>query len=184
MIQINNGYKDYYYLVDGKIYNKKTNRYIKADSRNQIKLTREDGTTAHTTLNRIYKAVYGCDYAIDNTDSFDGEQWKQIKAGYPYFISSFGRVKSNVFQESKILKPSIESGYARIKLDLGEGLVNYSIHKLVYFTFNDKQINPFLECHHLDGNPLNNMLNNIVYLTHEQHLKAHKLMNQENKSNE
>ena len=57
----------------------------------------------------------------------------------------------------------------------GSGLVNILVHHAVYAWFHG-EIPYSKEIHHRDGNCLNNNLDNLVALTHAEHVKEHKRM--------
>lgn len=183
MIQINNGYKDFYYLDGEKIYNAKSKKYLKPDKRGCYYLVKENGKAHHTSINSILKLVCGLSYAIDNIKDLPGEEWKEIKPGCLYSCSNYGRIKSNVFRQSRLLTPDTTTGYARIKIDIGDGTKNYLIHKLVCLLFLDKPKEAFMEVHHISGNRLDNYYKNLCYLTHEEHCKIHQQMRKEKESN-
>ena len=68
----------------------------------------------------------------------------------------------------KNLKGSKTNGYIYVQLDFGEGnLKNFAIHRLLaeYFIPNPegKEI-----VHHIDGNPLNNNLSNLAWVTQQE----------------
>lgn len=47
---------------------------------------------------------------------YENEYWKNIKEFPRYFISNYGRVKSKVGKEERILIPNIIKGYEYVKL--------------------------------------------------------------------
>lgn len=87
------------------------------------------------------------------------EEWKDIK-GFEgiYQISNYGRIKSLI--RNKIRKLTINrDGYIVISLRKKF----FQIHRLVLSTF--YPINLFMECNHIDGNKLNNKLDNLEWVT-------------------
>lgn len=107
------------------------------------------------------------------------EIWKDIK-GYEgiYKVSNLGRVSSTL--RNSILKPQInEHGYERIGLRKPGCRKFEYIHRLVASSFlenleNKPQVN------HVDGNPLNNSLSNLEWVTQDenaQHASKFKLLN-------
>lgn len=57
----------------------------------------------------------------------------------------------------------------------GSGLVNILLHQVVYAWFKG-EIPYSKELHHRDGNHLNNSIDNLVALTHSEHVQEHKRM--------
>lgn len=105
------------------------------------------------------------------------EIWKPI-SGYEnlYDVSSLGRIRSyprngTRDKEIHILHPSIDSrGYCRVALCKDNTMKQYSIHRLVLKTFTPVDKTE-LEVNHIDGNPRNNTLDNLEWVTpSENHL--------------
>lgn len=99
------------------------------------------------------------------------EIWRNI-IGYEgtYLISNFGNIKSlpRKNTKGKVLNPSKNNrGYLRVTLSV-EGKTRYdSVHRLVAETFipNPKKLP---EVNHLDGNKLNNNVENLEWVTKGQ----------------
>lgn len=174
MIQINNGFKEYYYIdSEYKVYNSKIKRHLKIDSGGCYKLLRQNDTVCHISYNTLLKLVFGPTFVLNDIISLPNEQWKQLNDS-PYLCSQFGRIKSNKQLNSKILTTDKSNGYERLKIDIGYGQKNYYVHKLVAMCFLEPPKEPFMCCHHLDFNKLNNNYSNLVYLTNDEHIKIHK----------
>ena len=63
MIQINNGYAEYYYLLsDGRVYNAEKDSYISSNSRHQYKLKTIDDKYINISLKKLYSIVYNKAY--------------------------------------------------------------------------------------------------------------------------
>ena len=94
------------------------------------------------------------------------EIWKDIK-GYEglYQISNFGRVKSFVKKEPKILKCGLTGiGYYTVNLCNAKNRSSKKIHRLVAEAFIPNPNN--LPCiNHKDGNKLNNYFGNLEWCT-------------------
>lgn len=98
------------------------------------------------------------------------EVWKDIE-GYEghYQISNFGNVKAlyyrnkyGIINREKILKPVFNRKYYQINL-CSEGKTKiYLIHRLVASAFLGKSN---LQVDHIDGDKLNNRLDNLEYVT-------------------
>ena len=185
MIQLNNGFKDYYFVneSDYKIYNAKSKKFLTMDSGGSYTLTKEDGKTKHISNNTILKLVFGSGFVLKDIDCLPDEQWKQINNS-SYFISSKGRIKSNLLLESRLLVPEYSNGYARVKIDIGYGTKNYLIHKIVSEYFLEPPTKPFMEIHHKNNNKLDNQAENLIFLTHEEHCKIHAEQRRKEKDNE
>ena len=104
-----------------------------------------------------------------NNRAKDVEQWKDID-GYIglYRVSDCGNVKSFAYwngTNKRILKQSITTrGYYCIILYKKNKRKWIYIHRLVLETFVGP-CPPKMQCRHLDGNPLNNKLNNLKWGT-------------------
>ena len=114
------------------------------------------------------------------------EVWKSI-SGYEqlYEISNLGRVKSlprlikarNPFiSKEYIRKPVLyNNGYLCIRLSKDGFVKNHSLHRLIATEFLNK-LDESYEVNHIDGNKLNNSLDNLEWVTKADNQKhAHKL---------
>jgi hypothetical protein len=101
----------------------------------------------------------------------DAEQWSPIP-GYEalYACTSHGRIWSH--RKSRFLRQTGAGGkhgqYLSVRLYAADGSDHYwTVHKLVLLTFRGP-CPPGEESRHLDDNPKNNRLSNLVYGTHGQ----------------
>ena len=94
----------------------------------------------------------------------EGEIWKKIE-GFPnYEISNFARVKS--LKNNKILKNKITDGYVYINILYK----SFRVHRLVALAFLENPENkPFVN--HIDGNKLNNRVENLNWMTQEENMQ-------------
>ena len=102
------------------------------------------------------------------------EIWKPIPNFTRYEASSFGNLRSLNYKNSGktiILKPTISSdGYIKTMLlnDLGK-YSSWTVHKFVALSFMGV-IPENHEINHIDGNKLNNRLDNLEYVTRSENL--------------
>ena len=106
------------------------------------------------------------------------EVWKQYPFGNLYEISNYGRVKRKAYLTSNnhrlpeiILKWQYSNdgyAYVAVNTDKTDGkLKNRRVHVLVAETFINNENNlPFVN--HIDGNKLNNSVENLEWVTHKQ----------------
>lgn len=107
------------------------------------------------------------------------EIWKDIK-GYEksYQVSNYGIVKSLNYRRTgkeKVLKPKYThiNGHLFIQLYKGNGLSDYPlIHHLVAEAFIPNP-NKYEIVHHIDHNPQNNMVDNLIWMSKKEHDKLH-----------
>ena len=93
------------------------------------------------------------------------EIWKEVKDYEDYMISSQGRVKSLKFGKEKFLKLAITChGYFTVRLSKNGKIIVLKIHRLIYQAFIGELIDE-LVIDHIDGNKLNNSLNNLQQIT-------------------
>ena len=100
-------------------------------------------------------------------EDLPNEIWKEYKN---YYISSYGRVRNKI--KNNLLKPSLTCGYYKVRLS-DNGLVeDYMVHKLVYKIFNGEYDQNKYIIDHIDGNKLNNNINNLRLLTVSENSNA------------
>lgn len=104
------------------------------------------------------------------------EEWKDIE-GYEglYQVSSYGRVKSlnyNHTKKEKRLKPTDDKKYPQINLCINGLKRNCDIHKLVAAAFIPNP-NNYEIVHHIDHNRQNNVVENLMWMSKEEHDKVH-----------
>lgn len=104
----------------------------------------------------------------------DIEKWITIKHNSNYEVSNLGKIRNK--KTKRILKPAISNkGYYMVALSNKCKSHTYTIHKLVMEHFNrcafDNEV-----INHIDGNKLNNNINNLEYTTQKDNcIKAWQL---------
>ena len=128
--------------------------------------------------NRIEKRVSSLILFLCSNLLMPDEVWREIP-GYDgdYFASDKGRILSLCRNEPRILKPFIcsndgnRTGYYYVEIR-GQ---KQRVHRLVALAFlenpEDKPV-----VHHIDGNPLNNTLENLAYATYAENVQEYQKM--------
>lgn len=105
--------------------------------------------------------------------------WKKIDWAN-YEVSSCGKVRSmyeniertngrNYERKSRILKPAKDnSGYLRVAFKHNGKLTTFKVHRIVAEAFLGKST---LEIDHIDGNKLNNSIENLEWVTRSENVK-------------
>lgn len=105
------------------------------------------------------------------------EEWREIEdTNNRYWISSYGRVKSIINGKEKILNSKLNNkGYYRTKIKIKNSWKYVLNHKLVANRFIEHPTdNKEYVIHHIDLNPKNNYVSNLMFITVEEHIKLHK----------
>ena len=128
--------------------------------------------------NRIEKRVSSLILFLCSNLLMPDEVWREIP-GYDgdYFASDKGRILSLCRNKPRILKPFIcsnegnRTGYYYVEIR-GQ---KQRVHRLVALAFlenpEDKPV-----VHHIDGNPLNNTLQNLAYATYAENAQDYQKM--------
>ena len=91
---------------------------------------------------------------------------KKIKNWELYTIDEFGKVKNK--KTNKYLKGAINSkGYLRVELHLNKKIKKFFVHRLVAEYFVENPLNKE-QVNHIDGNKLNNNMNNLEWVTNQE----------------
>lgn len=111
-----------------------------------------------------------------STKDLEGEVWKDV-IGYEnlYQVSCYGRIKSlpkYIHKRERILKGDIDKdGYVKITLCPNSKERNkFFAHRAVAFAFIGSP-KDFREIDHIDGNPQNNCVNNLRWVTHQENIQ-------------
>lgn len=116
--------------------------------------------------------------------------WKPIKGFDGYYVCEDGRIASTKETGEHIaylyeLKPNLQNtkgDMIRLYVCLCKGKKKYnrSLSRIVAEAFiPNPEHKPYV--HHIDGNPLNNDVNNLMWVTREEHEALHKLMREAKK---
>lgn len=176
MIQIGNGFAEYYYLMnDGNVYNNKTNNIIKPNKRHLFFLNNEQNKKKYVAQRTLYRIVLCQRYCIDEIQDLKDEQWKEITdTNGIYYVSSRGRIKSLQGYHAKILKPyTNQSDYERVEVVYSDKRRSVLVHRLVAQAFlpNPEDIN--MQLHHKDFDKHNNNAENLIWLSPTEHSLIH-----------
>lgn len=100
------------------------------------------------------------------------EEWKQIEGFERYYISNLGNIKSTIGKEKILNKYISTTGYYIVKLRKDNKSYNRFIHRLVAIAFIETD-NKHKDVHHKNSNRLDNNVNNLQWVTREEHRKLH-----------
>lgn len=93
-------------------------------------------------------------------EDLPNEIWKQYKN---YYVSSLGRIRHIV--KNNLLRPSLTCGYYKVRLSENGMTQDIMIHKLVWQIFDGRDIPENYVIDHIDGNKLNNSIDNLRLLS-------------------
>lgn len=98
----------------------------------------------------------------------ENEQWKKYKN---YYVSNYGRVRH--IEKNNLLKPSLTCGYWKVRLSQSGLVEDQMVHQLVWMLFSEDTMptkNEVID--HIDGNKLNNNINNLRKISLSENVKA------------
>ena len=185
------GYSENYEIDQkGNVYNTKTGKKLKLSKDNCYYIYLDNGRAAKRAINTLYKQVFGKSFCtIDDIEDLQNEEWKQITFAKDYFISNKGRLKSCKKNQAIILKPDLtrkNKGYLRVQLYIKGKSQHYLIHRLVAFYFIEntpkKEDLDNYEIHHKNFVCTDNRVQNLQWVTKQEHQIIHKEANKEMQS--
>lgn len=135
-------------------------------------------TNPHTQYS--WQQSYRWDPFTDEELQF--EQWKTIPGASGYEVSTLGRVYNR--KTGNILAwgytgTSLLYAYVSVKTDMGN-IWSLKVHRAVMMAFNPTVDNA-MEIDHIDGNVLNNRLENLRWVTHAENCRARAIKRQKDK---
>lgn len=174
------GYADIYiFTIDGKLYNKKTQKELK-QSKYTYKLKCADGQYKTVSLKTLYRKAFNKEYCIDIIEDLENEKWRYIEnTNNLYLVSTQSRIKSLKGYEAKLLKGyDTGDGYLKVKINKK----NRPIHILVATAFieNDQ---PELKdtVDHINNDKLLNTAENLQWLSRADNVKKYYQQQKEKK---
>jgi len=162
-------FENYYISKNGKIYSKKSNKYIKHNGK-YVTFT-VDKKKYIRSVTKILKNIFG-----DSNLIYDETEYKPIvEFENNYMIDKNGNVLS--LSRDKIMSSFQNAyGYKYIFLSREGKMYNRLIHRLVYNTW--KGVIPDdLTVDHIDENKNNNNINNLQLLTRSENVIKFHTMN-------
>lgn len=177
--QVNNGFKEYYYLKDnGDLFNNNTQRYLKLDKCNYGLMT-NDNKYKRISLKNLYKLVYNKNFCYDTIKDLENEIWREIPdTDGQYLISNKGRIKSlKGYYAILIQQWKNESNYYKVTIFQNNIKRNKFVHVLVALAFTELCGTPqdiTSQVHHKNGITTDNRAENLQWLTEKEHLQIHK----------
>jgi hypothetical protein len=120
-------------------------------------------TNISNVIRGIHKSSQGFIWKKIEQNSFENELWKEIKINglecNDYYISNLGRFKNSKGIIMENYKPH-HTGYIYVRVNKQK----FALHRLVALMFISNNDNkPFVN--HIDGNKINNCVNNLEWVT-------------------
>lgn len=142
MVQVNNGFKDYYYINEnGDVYNAQSRKFLKPH-KSSYKLRSTDNSSRYISRAALYELVYNQPFIQDNIERLEGEIFQAIPdTEGKYLISNYGRcISYNQGGSARLLTPSCNrsGGYLRVSIKIGGSFKHKLIHQLVAQQFCEK----------------------------------------------
>ena len=186
------GYRVISFKWNGKTINKYLHRllaitYLNFDENSNLVINHKDGNKLNNNLDNleIISSSENLQHAYVNNlrkpnnkkcilyqTDLESEVWHPIKDYEDYEISNYGRVKSLKYKKPILLRQDIRCGYKSVVLSKNGKTQHFTVHDLVYFNFHSvsKDSNKVID--HIDGNKLNNKLENLRYVSQSENIIA------------
>lgn len=105
------------------------------------------------------------------TEDLPQEEWRRYQDFELYLISNYGRVRN--VQTNRILKPTLACGYYKVRLSKNGNVTDKLVHYLVFETFlPEKKLSSNEVIDHIDGNKLNNHINNLRCVSNSENVNS------------
>lgn len=109
------------------------------------------------------------------------EIWKEVTVNPNYLVSNLGRVKAKERQvnchkgfrnkKEHLLKPQNNHGYYNVAFLVNGKHRRFLVHRLVMYAFKEERPYPEWEIDHINGNSLDNRLENLEYVKSSENTK-------------
>lgn len=151
----------------GERYN---NRILRINNIEKIKLSNGLSDYFLKEINRVFGIFVGIISKIEYRTSWGWlEIWRKVKEWPGYEVSSMGRIRcwnprnrnAKPPKKARILKLTKSRGYPTVKLSRSGKRRTFSVHTLVLIAFRGQYLKG-IHGRHLDGNPENNVLFNLM----------------------
>ena len=181
---------DNYYLdtENQAIYNSNTDEWSEPNKEHKVFIYTKSGRRKKYSMKSLYSQCKAGVYCIDCIENLSGEEWREIpNTQGNYLASSKGRIKSLKGLHATIMSGTKGSkGYIRVDLDTKgtdgkQHRHTKTLHCLVAEAFLGTP-NKGIQVHHKDGIRDHNSMDNLEYLTPQEHRKKH--LEMERKANE
>jgi len=111
---------------------------------------------------------------LSDVFTLEGETWCKIPNFSRYLASNYGRILSLNYKNSganKLINPTATDGYLQSMFLSDEGKYQTKkVHYLITLAFYGVR-DLDLQVNHIDGNKLNNRIDNLEYITHSQNVQ-------------
>ena len=180
--QIKNGFADFYYLSEqGLVYiveNDQIKKIKRPYSDHCFSLKTNDNRYIKKSQRSLFQLVFNKPFCNDLITDEQNQQWKHIK-NTNYYVSNHGRIKgySYRYRITEPLQASLnrDDGYQRVTLMINGIKKNQYVHRLVALSFlQTPQDVQNYQVHHKDGNHRNNHVQNLVWITKQEHRQIHR----------